>query len=882
MAPAAAVIAGAGNGHDSGLGEPLLANGGEKVQSAEDKYWADIDQPEALDEPGDLEGGRRRRPLLFRNKRVKRTFLYPYRFLILARLIAIIVFFIWRVKNNTGDVEWLWALSVAGDVWFGFSWLLNQLPRLNPIKSIPDLAALEHQYAANDDGELPGVDVFINTANPVDEPVLCTMNSVLSILAADYPAEKLACYLSDDAGALVHYEALADTARFAALWVPFCRKHRVEPRAPERYFESEPPCAADGGGSPGEFVEDHRRVRREYEEFRTRIGAIFDTVRRRCDTCNAAAGRSGSGGGVKATWMADGTQWPGAWIDPVENHMKGHYASIIQVVLEHPSRTPQLGQPASMDSPIDLSTTDSRLPMLVYVAREKHPTSYDHQKKAGAMNVQLRVSALLTNAPFIINFDCDHYINNPKALRAAMCFMLDPREGDDTAFVQFPQRFDGVDPTDRYCNHNRVFFDGTMLALNGLQGPSYLGTGCMFRRVALYGAEPPRQRPRRRAIGDDVTVVEAAASRSSIFGNSTPFLESVQHAFDENHGRPIMAPPQPLDESVVAELLDVMSCAYEAGTSWGRNIGWVYNIATEDVATGFRMHRQGWLSRLCTLEPAAFRGTAPINLAERLLQITRWSGGSLEMFFSHNNPLLPATGGGGWLHPLQRVAYLNMTIYPVTSIFIVLYGLCPVMWLLPEELYIQRPFTRYVAYLAVVILMIHAIGAFEIKWAGMTWTDWWRNEQFFFVGATSAYPAAVLYMAIKLVTGRGIRFRITSKQQAAADGGDEFADLYVFRWVPLLIPTAVVFAANVGAIGVALGKVVVFNAVWRSAQVRHAALGLLFNVWVVALLHPFALAVLGRRGKRPAILWVVLPVAFVVVALAYAALHSLLASFVQF
>ncbi|CAN6168393.1 unnamed protein product [Urochloa humidicola] len=551
MAPAA-VIAGAGNGHDSGgLGEPLLANGGgEKVQSVEDdKYWADIDQPEAL-EPGDLEGGRRR-PLLFRNKRVKRTILYPYRFLILARLIAIIFFFIWRVKNNTADMEWLWALSVAGDVWFGFSWLLNQLPRLNPIKSIPDLAALERHYGNDGDG-LPGVDVFINTANPVDEPVLCTMNSVLSILAADYPAEKLACYLSDDAGALVHYEALADTARFAALRVPFCRKHRVERRAPERYFEFEPPCAAAAGGSPGEFVEDHRRVRREYEEFRARIGAIFDTVRRRSDAYNAAAaGRSGSGRGVNATWMADGTQWPGAWIDPVEKHMKGHYASIIQVVLEQPSRTPQLGQAASMDSPIDLSTTDSRLPMLVYVAREKHPTSYDHQKKAGAMNVQLRVSALLSNAPFIINFDCDHYINNPKALRAAMCFMLDPREGQDTAFVQFPQRFDGVDPTDRYCNHNRVFFDGTMLALNGLQGPSYLGTGCMFRRAALYGVEPPRQR--RRASGSDVTVAEAAPS-SSIFGNSMPFLESIQLAADENQDGPIMAPPPPRDESIVAEL----------------------------------------------------------------------------------------------------------------------------------------------------------------------------------------------------------------------------------------------------------------------------------------------------------------------------------------
>jgi hypothetical protein len=219
-------------------------------------------------------------------------------FLIFARLIAIIFFFIWRVKNNIADIEWLWALSVAGDVWFGFSWLLNMLPRMNPIKSIPNLAALKRQHdLPRPDGSssLPGVDVFINTANPVDEPILCTMNSVLSILATDYPVEKHACYLSDDGGALVHYEALEETARFAALWVPFCRKHCVEPRAPKRCFYDELLRAPTyAGGSPEDFVEDHRCVRREYEEFRARIGMLFDTVRRRSDAYNTA-GKSGGG-----------------------------------------------------------------------------------------------------------------------------------------------------------------------------------------------------------------------------------------------------------------------------------------------------------------------------------------------------------------------------------------------------------------------------------------------------------------------------------------------------------------------------------------------------------------------------------------------------------
>lgn len=64
--------------------------------------------------------------------------------------------------------------------------------------------------------------------------------------------------------------------------------------------------------------------------------------------------------------------------------------------------------------------------------------------------------------------------------------MMD-RGGERLCFVQFPQRFEGIDPSesDRYANHNTVFFDVSMRALDGLQGPVYVGSGCMFRRVAL-------------------------------------------------------------------------------------------------------------------------------------------------------------------------------------------------------------------------------------------------------------------------------------------------------------------------------------------------------------------------------------------------------------
>lgn len=59
----------------------------------------------------------------------------------------------------------------------------------------------------------------------------------------------------------------------------------------------------------------------------------------------------------------------------------------------------------------------------------------------------------------MLNLDCDHYINNSKAVREAMCFLMDPQTGKKVCYVQFPQRFDGIDAHDRYANRNTVFFD---------------------------------------------------------------------------------------------------------------------------------------------------------------------------------------------------------------------------------------------------------------------------------------------------------------------------------------------------------------------------------------------------------------------------------------
>ena len=84
--------------------------------------------------------------------------------------------------------------------------------------------------------QLAPIDVFVSTVDPMKEPPLITANTVLSILAVDYPVDKVSCYVSDDGSAMLTFESLSETSEFARKWVPFCKKFSIEPRAPEFYF----------------------------------------------------------------------------------------------------------------------------------------------------------------------------------------------------------------------------------------------------------------------------------------------------------------------------------------------------------------------------------------------------------------------------------------------------------------------------------------------------------------------------------------------------------------------------------------------------------------------------------------------------------------------
>lgn len=857
-------------------------------------------------------GERSRRPLT-RKVGVSAAIISPYRLLIVIRLVALGFFLTWRVRHPNRDAMWLWGMSITCEMWFALSWLLDQLPKLCPVNRVTDLSVLKERFESpnlrNPKGrsDLPGIDVFVSTADPEKEPPLVTANTILSILAVEYPVEKLACYLSDDGGSLLTFEALAETASFARTWVPFCRKHGIEPRNPEAYFGQK--------GDPlknkvrPDFVRERRRVKREYDEFKVRINSLPEAIRRRSDAYNAheelraKKNQVEMGGNLsetikvsKATWMGDGAHWAGTWSSAEKDHSRGDHAGIIQAMLAPPNAEPVHGTEGDDESLIDTTDVDIRLPMLVYVSREKRP-GFDHNKKAGAMNSLVRTSAIMSNGPFILNLDCDHYIANSLALREGMCFMLD-RGGDRICYVQFPQRFEGVDPNDRYANHNTVFFDVSMRALDGLQGPMYVGTGCIFRRIALYGFSPPRATEHLGWFGkkkrklflrrskvekkkldemalpingdhhngndfDDDDVDIESLLLPKMFGNSTSLAASIPVA--EYQGRPLQelqgdggtqgrpagslaVPREPLDAATVAEAISVISCFYEDKTEWGKRVGWIYGSVTEDVVTGYRMQNRGWRSVYCVTKKDAFRGTAPINLTDRLHQVLRWATGSVEIFFSKNNALFASRR----MKFLQRIAYFNVGLYPFTSIFLIVYCFLPAVSLFTGQFIVQSLSVTFLVFLLTITVTLCMLAVLEIRWSKITLHEWWRNEQFWLIGGTSAHPAAVLQGLLKVIAGVDISFTLTSKSGTPDDGDDEYADLYLVKWSFLMVLPITIMMVNMIAIAVGVGRTM------YSPYPQWSKLlgGVFFSFWVLSHLYPFAKGLMGKRGKVPTIVFV--------------------------
>jgi hypothetical protein len=200
---------------------------------------------------------------------------------------------------------------------------------------------------------------------------------------------------------------------------------------------------------------------------------------------------------------------------------------------------------------------------------------------------------------------------------------------------------------------------------------------------------------------------------------------------------------------------------------------------------------------------------------------------------------------------LQRVAYLNVGIYPFTSIFLLVYCFLPALSLFTGQFIVQSLSLSFLVYLLTITVTLCMLALLEVKWSKITLEEWWRNEQFWVIGGTSAHIAAVIQGLLKVVAGVEISFTLTSKS-TGEDEDDIYADLFIVKWTSLMIPPITIGLTNVIAIAVGVSRTIYSTIPVWSKLIG----GVFFSLWVLFHLYPFFKGLMGKQGKTPTIVFV--------------------------
>ncbi|XP_020238378.1 cellulose synthase-like protein H1 [Cajanus cajan] len=615
-------------------------------------------------------------------------------------------------------------LAFMCESWFTFLWIVIITTKWNPAYTITYVQRLLLRVP---ESELPAVDLFVTTADPVLEPPIITINTVLSLLALDYPSHKLACYVSDDGCSPLNFYALLEASKFAKLWVPFCKKYNIQLRAPFRYFTNTTP---NNNEDTPEFIQDWLRIKEEYERLNRKImNATHNSI------------------------PLDGD------FSIFSNANPKNHPTIIKVIWENKEGLAD------------------ELPHLIYISREKKP-QHPHHYKAGAMNVLTRVSGVMTNAPYILNLDCDMYVHNPKIILHALCILLDTKGEKEVAFAQcIQQYYDGI-KDDPFGNQLAAMFLYIGGGVSGLQGVFYSGTNCLSRRKIIYGLSPHHQIQNTKM--DHAITTGKSSEMKAIFGTSKVLVESATDALEGK----TLSPNNNLCNSLEAAR-EVASCEYDYGTAWGKQVGWIYGSTSEDVLTGLKIHNKGWRSEVCSSDRIGFMGCSPQNTLNVMGQQKRWASGLGDILLSKHSPIFGTLFGK--LQFTECIAYLYITSWALRSIPEICYAALSAYCIITNSHFLPKEFGQWIPVMLLVIYNISTL--VEYLKTGLSFRTWWNNQRMIRIITMNAWFFGFLSIILKRLRISDPVFEITKKDQPASNEDDnENIGRFTFNESAVFVP----------------------------------------------------------------------------------------------
>ncbi|KAK7375198.1 hypothetical protein VNO78_35891 [Psophocarpus tetragonolobus] len=632
---------------------------------------------------------------------LKRTFERLIDSLILVLLLLLLSYRVFSSNSFTFP----WFLAFLCESWFTFTWIVILNSKWSPAITITHPERLLQRIS-----ELPPVDLLVTTADAVLEPPIITVNTVLSLLALDYPANKLACYVSDDGCSPFTFYALVEAFKFAKFWVPFCKKYKVQLRAPFRYFSE---VTINKSEELPEFHQEWLHMKDNYDNLSLKIEQVTRKT---------------------IPFQLDGE------FAVFSNTDQTNHPSIIKVISENKDNL------------------SDGLPRLIYISRQKWP-HYHHNYKAGAMNVLTRVSGLMTNAPFMLNLDCDMIVNNPKIVLHALCILMDSQRGKQVAFVQcFQQFYDGI-KDDPFGNQWVTAFEYIIQGMAGLQGPFYGGTNTFHRRNTIYGLYPDEIESGIKGKLEENILIQQ-------FGSSQEFIKSAAHtlggiAYSANDITP---------SNFIEAANQVANCEYEYGTCWGKQVGWLYGSISEDVPTGLNIQRKGWRSECCTPNPIAFTGCAPGGLLSTMIQQKRWASGLTVVFFGKHSPLMGMLFGK--IQFRAGLSYFWLTNWGLRAAFLVSYVALLAYCMITNSSVFPKGLGLWIPIALVVIYNVHTL--LEHLTIGLSIRHWWNNQRMCVMRTTTAWFIGFLSAMLKLSGISDTVFEITEKENSTASADGRF------------------------------------------------------------------------------------------------------------
>ncbi|KAL0376740.1 UNVERIFIED_CONTAM: Cellulose synthase-like protein G2 [Sesamum calycinum] len=375
------------------------------------------------------------------------------------------------------------------------------------------------------------------------------------------------------------------------------------------------------------------------------------------------------------------------------------------------------------------------MPLLVYIARRKG---------------LLRVSAVITNAPYFVVLDCDMYCHNPLSARLAMCFYLDPKLAPKIAWVQFPQKFHNLSEHDIYGGSLNAIYKST-IGFDGLQGPNIYGCNFVMTRESIYGTGK---------IEKEVDLNQLKKT----FGSSNEFIKSLYKSY-----KPQLPENRKPSAELQKELQLLASCTYDNGTDWG------------EEATS-----------------PCFLGATTTNLNDMLVQQTRWAFGLMQIGLSRFNPLIY---GPLRMSILQSLCYAynfleSLYVFPVYCLAII----PPICLLYGIPLYpkVSEPYFIVFAFIFLSSRLKHVQET-------IAFGDPLRNTVYelrvWMMKSVACYLYAIVNAILDKIGLREANFSLTSKvvddeQEARFKQG-----IYDFQVSPmLLIPMCSMYILNLAAL----------------------------------------------------------------------------------